>query len=188
MTPDLDLIKQAEQGPGGSATRKVTAPHTPTPRSPASSAGRRPKWGVAAQLHRRGDPHRLLFASINEACKILEEGKAYRASGIDVMWLNSFGFPRYRGGLMYWPTASALPRSSGRSPLGTSGTANAGAAPLLCLLAETGTPFREAKPGRAMSAALEGSAADRSRCPAGSPRQAGSTGYVHGSYEKLMQG
>ena len=45
---------------------------------------------------------RLLFASVNEACKILEEGKAYRASDIDVMWLNGFGFPRYRGGLMYW--------------------------------------------------------------------------------------
>jgi 3-hydroxyacyl-CoA dehydrogenase len=44
---------------------------------------------------------RLLFASVS-ACKILEEGKAYRASDIDVMWLNSFGFPRYRGGLMYW--------------------------------------------------------------------------------------
>ena len=46
--------------------------------------------------------HRLLFASVNEACKILEEGKAYRASDIDVMWLGGFGFPRYRGGLMYW--------------------------------------------------------------------------------------
>jgi 3-hydroxyacyl-CoA dehydrogenase len=45
---------------------------------------------------------RLLFSSINEACKILEEGKALRASDIDVMWLNGFGFPRYRGGLMYW--------------------------------------------------------------------------------------
>jgi 3-hydroxyacyl-CoA dehydrogenase len=45
---------------------------------------------------------RLLFASVNEACKILDEGKAYRASDIDVMWLNGFGFPRYRGGLMYW--------------------------------------------------------------------------------------
>jgi 3-hydroxyacyl-CoA dehydrogenase len=45
---------------------------------------------------------RLLFASVNEACKILEEGNAYRASDIDVMWLNGFGFPRYRGGLMYW--------------------------------------------------------------------------------------
>src|SRR5499427_7977687 len=48
---------------------------------------------------------RLLFSSLNEACKILEEGKAIRASDIDVMWLNGFGFPRYRGGLMYWADA-----------------------------------------------------------------------------------
>ena len=46
--------------------------------------------------------HRLLFASINEAAKILEEGIAYRASDVDVMWLNGFAFPRYRGGLMFW--------------------------------------------------------------------------------------
>jgi 3-hydroxyacyl-CoA dehydrogenase len=45
---------------------------------------------------------RLLFSSLNEACKILEEGKAIRASDIDVMWLNGFGFPRYRGGVMFW--------------------------------------------------------------------------------------
>src|SRR5579885_2226689 len=45
---------------------------------------------------------RLLFASVNEACKILEEGVAIRASDIDVMWIYGFGFPRYRGGLMYW--------------------------------------------------------------------------------------
>ena len=38
--------------------------------------------------------HRLLFASVNEAAKILEEGIAYRASDVDVMWLNGFGFPR----------------------------------------------------------------------------------------------
>jgi len=45
---------------------------------------------------------RLLFASVNEACKILEDGKAYRGSDIDVMWLHGFGFPRHRGGLMFW--------------------------------------------------------------------------------------
>lgn len=45
---------------------------------------------------------RLLLASIGEACRILEEGIAYRASDIDVMWLHGFGFPRYRGGLMFW--------------------------------------------------------------------------------------
>ncbi len=46
--------------------------------------------------------HRLLFGSINEFCKIIEEGKAIRASDLDVMWLHGFGFPRYRGGLMFW--------------------------------------------------------------------------------------
>ncbi|NYE23150.1 3-hydroxyacyl-CoA dehydrogenase NAD-binding domain-containing protein [Pigmentiphaga litoralis] len=46
--------------------------------------------------------HRVLLASVNEACKILEDGKAYRASDIDVMWLYGFGFPRHRGGLMFW--------------------------------------------------------------------------------------
>jgi 3-hydroxyacyl-CoA dehydrogenase len=45
---------------------------------------------------------RLLFASVNMACRILDEGIALRASDIDVMWLNGFGFPRYRGGLMFW--------------------------------------------------------------------------------------
>jgi len=46
--------------------------------------------------------HRLLFSSINEMCKIIDEDKAIRASDIDVMWLYGFGFPRFRGGPMYW--------------------------------------------------------------------------------------
>ncbi len=54
--------------------------------------------------------HRLLFSSVNEACRILEEGKAYRASDIDVMWLHGFGFPRYRGGLMYWADGIGVKR------------------------------------------------------------------------------
>ena len=45
---------------------------------------------------------RLLFSSVNEAAKILEEGIAYRASDVDIMWLYGFGFPRYRGGLLFW--------------------------------------------------------------------------------------
>jgi 3-hydroxyacyl-CoA dehydrogenase len=46
--------------------------------------------------------HRLLFASVNEASRILEEGVAYRPSDVDVMWAGGFNFPRYRGGLMFW--------------------------------------------------------------------------------------
>jgi 3-hydroxyacyl-CoA dehydrogenase len=46
--------------------------------------------------------HRLLFGAVNECCRILEEGLVYRASDIDVAWVHGFGFPRYRGGLMFW--------------------------------------------------------------------------------------
>jgi 3-hydroxyacyl-CoA dehydrogenase len=94
---------------------------------------------------------RLLFASVNEACKILEEGKAYRASDIDVMWLNGFGFPRYRGGLMYWADGIGVAEvyrqiQQWHQRYGERWTSSA----LLRRLAETGTPFREAKPGRPM--------------------------------------
>jgi 3-hydroxyacyl-CoA dehydrogenase len=91
---------------------------------------------------------RLLFASVNEACKILEDGKAYRASDIDVMWLNGFGFPRYRGGLMYWADGIGVAEvyrqiQAWDQRYGERWTPAA----LLRRLAETGTPLREAKPG-----------------------------------------
>jgi 3-hydroxyacyl-CoA dehydrogenase len=39
---------------------------------------------------------------VNEGAKILEEGKAIRASDIDVIWQNGYGWPVYRGGPMWW--------------------------------------------------------------------------------------
>ncbi len=46
--------------------------------------------------------HRLLFSAVNESCRIIAEGLVYRASDIDVAWIHGFGFPRYRGGLLFW--------------------------------------------------------------------------------------
>ena len=43
---------------------------------------------------------RLIFALINEGAYILEENIASRASDIDAIWLNGYGFPRYLGGPM----------------------------------------------------------------------------------------
>ena len=45
---------------------------------------------------------RCLYPMVNEGAKILEEGKAIRASDIDVIWQNGYGWPVYRGGPMYW--------------------------------------------------------------------------------------
>jgi 3-hydroxyacyl-CoA dehydrogenase len=39
---------------------------------------------------------------INEGAKILEEGKAIRASDIDIVWINGYGWPVYRGGPMFY--------------------------------------------------------------------------------------
>ncbi|MCP1400700.1 3-hydroxyacyl-CoA dehydrogenase NAD-binding domain-containing protein [Achromobacter insolitus] len=44
---------------------------------------------------------RCLYAMINEGALILEEGVAARAEDIDTIWLNGYGFPRFRGGPMF---------------------------------------------------------------------------------------
>jgi 3-hydroxyacyl-CoA dehydrogenase len=45
---------------------------------------------------------RCLYPMVNEGAKILAEGKAVRASDIDVIWENGYGWPVYRGGPMFW--------------------------------------------------------------------------------------
>ena len=54
--------------------------------------------------------HRLLFAMVNEAAYILEEGIAMRASDIDIIYLTGYGFPRYRGGPMFYADTVGLPK------------------------------------------------------------------------------
>ena len=45
---------------------------------------------------------RTLYPLVNEGAKILEEGIAARASDIDVVWANGYGFPIGKGGPMFW--------------------------------------------------------------------------------------
>ena len=45
---------------------------------------------------------RCIYPLINEGARILEEGIAQRASDIDVVWINGYGFPAYRGGPMHY--------------------------------------------------------------------------------------
>ncbi|RWA60047.1 MAG: 3-hydroxyacyl-CoA dehydrogenase [Mesorhizobium sp.] len=45
---------------------------------------------------------RTLYPLINEGAKILQEGIAARASDIDVVWVNGYGFPIGKGGPMFW--------------------------------------------------------------------------------------
>ena len=53
---------------------------------------------------------RLVYALVNEGARILEEGIAARASDIDVVYLTGYGFPRSRGGPMFYADQVGLDR------------------------------------------------------------------------------
>lgn len=51
---------------------------------------------------------RLLYPMVNEGAKILDEKIAIRGSDIDVVWVNGYGWPVYRGGPMHWADSVGL--------------------------------------------------------------------------------
>ena len=51
---------------------------------------------------------RLIYALVNEGARILEEGFALRAADIDIIYLNGYGFPAYRGGPMWYADTVGL--------------------------------------------------------------------------------
>jgi len=51
---------------------------------------------------------RGLYAMINEGAKILDEKMAIRASDIDTVWINGYGFPAHRGGPMFYADTVGL--------------------------------------------------------------------------------
>jgi 3-hydroxyacyl-CoA dehydrogenase len=88
---------------------------------------------------------RCIYALINEGARILEDGIAQRASDIDLVYLNGYGFPAYRGGPMFFADqtglhdiARALKRIAAQ-PGSDSGAWTP--APLLTHLAEQGQTF-----------------------------------------------
>jgi 3-hydroxyacyl-CoA dehydrogenase len=51
---------------------------------------------------------RIMTALANEGARVLEEGYATRAGDIDVVYVNGFGFPRHRGGPMFYADTVGL--------------------------------------------------------------------------------
>ena len=51
---------------------------------------------------------RCLYALVNEGAEILEEGIALRASDIDIVYIYGYGFPRFRGGPMFYADTVGL--------------------------------------------------------------------------------
>jgi 3-hydroxyacyl-CoA dehydrogenase len=53
---------------------------------------------------------RCVLSLIVVGARILEEGVAFRASDIDVVWTSGYGFPRWRGGPMCYADSLGLDR------------------------------------------------------------------------------
>ena len=87
---------------------------------------------------------RCLYPLVNEGAKILDERLALRASDIDVIWMHGYGFPRYRGGPMFWADLVGLRTVHGTmSRLHDEHGEWLKPAPLLKRLAEEGKGFRD---------------------------------------------
>jgi 3-hydroxyacyl-CoA dehydrogenase len=92
---------------------------------------------------------RAMYALVNEGARILAAGVAARASDIDVIYVNGYGFPGHRGGPMWFADSVGLQRLYARvcafeklyGPRWTP-------APLLSALAESGGSFADLDRGR----------------------------------------
>jgi 3-hydroxyacyl-CoA dehydrogenase len=87
---------------------------------------------------------RCIYALVNEGARILEEGYALRASDIDIIYLNGYGFPAHRGGPMWYADTVGLKKVFERvSELHREHGETWRPAPLLQRLAEQGKTFAQ---------------------------------------------
>jgi 3-hydroxyacyl-CoA dehydrogenase len=125
----------------------------PDPEVSALIRGEAARLGIAArEIGEAEIVERCTLALINEGARILEEGIAARSADIDVIWCNGYGYPRYRGGPMFYADTLGLGHVLER--IGRYATALGGrywqAAGLLERLARAGGSFGSwTAPGRA---------------------------------------
>ncbi|HXZ20403.1 MAG TPA: 3-hydroxyacyl-CoA dehydrogenase NAD-binding domain-containing protein [Candidatus Acidoferrales bacterium] len=109
-------------------------------------------WASEARIRQRSIGmeeivERCVYALVNEGARVLEEGFALRAGDIDIIYLNGYGFPAYRGGPMWYADTVGLKKVYDRV---RAFEAEVGEiwrpAPLLKHLAETGGTFADFTP------------------------------------------
>lgn len=71
------------------------------------------KWAIEAGIPQRHISseeivERCIYALVNEGARIIEEGIALRAGDIDIIYVNGYGFPAYRGGPMWYADTVGL--------------------------------------------------------------------------------
>jgi 3-hydroxyacyl-CoA dehydrogenase len=83
----------------------------PAPEAEALVTSHRAAQGIAPRaIADQEIVDRLVYALVNEGARLLEEGLAARPGDIDVVYLTGYGFPRWRGGPMYYAEQVGLDR------------------------------------------------------------------------------
>ena len=91
---------------------------------------------------------RCVYAMINEGAKILDEGIAIRGSDIDIVWINGYGWPVYRGGPMFYGDTVGLQTVVAKlEEYGDRMGADSQVSPLLARLAKEGGRLQDVKNG-----------------------------------------
>ncbi len=99
---------------------------------------------VQRQISAQEITDRCIYALVNEGARILEEGYALRASDIDIIYLNGYGFPAHRGGPMWYADTVGLKKVFERvSEFHRQHGETWRSAPLLKRLAEQGKTFAQ---------------------------------------------
>ena len=99
---------------------------------------------VQRQISAEEITDRCIYALVDEGARILEEGYALRASDIDIIYLNGYGFPAHRGGPMWYADTVGLKKVFERvSEFHRQHGETWRPAPLLKRLAEQGKTFAQ---------------------------------------------
>ena len=81
----------------------------PDPEVAALIRGEAARLGIAPRVIYDSEiVERCMLALINEGARILDEGIAARSADIDVIWCNGYGYPRHRGGPMFYADTLGL--------------------------------------------------------------------------------
>lgn len=104
---------------------------------------------VRKPIDKRAILERLIFPMINEGARILEEGIALRPGDIDVIWVYGYGFPKWRGGPMFYADRIGLSYICDRLSdfAAQTGDLRHKPAPLLARIAKEGGTFGQLRFG-----------------------------------------
>lgn len=106
-----------------------------------AKAGAKPRAICEAEILER-----CVYPMINEGAKILEEKIAIRPSDIDIVWINGYGWPAYRGGPMFYADTVGLKNVLAKlKEYGPKLGAGFTLSPLLEKLAQEGKRFQDLK-------------------------------------------